>query len=145
MKMTMIVFGFSTLLHMAMRMFVGAAAAMLFGLPVYGTFASPAEPADYTMTKRIISTIPHPLPDASRVRQESLDMVLDEVVSIGLKQYPQCQDYRIDSRKFVTPENVVGDFKELWAVAICGRKVDFEITRKRIGHRKSVILIHAIP
>jgi hypothetical protein len=146
MKISVRVFWFSTLILMAMRMLAGTAAAMLFGLPVGVALASPGEQPDNSMAKRVISkTIPRPLPDASCLRQESLDMVLDEVVSIGLKQHPQCQDYRVDSRKFVNPENVAGEFEELWVVAICGKKVNFEITRKHIGYRKSVILIHALP
>ena len=60
MKVTMSVIGFSTLLDIAMRMFAGAATAMLFGLAAGGAFASPGDPADYTIRKRIISTIPRP-------------------------------------------------------------------------------------
>ena len=145
MKRSMVIFGPSALLNMAMRLFASAAAATLFGLLVGEAFASPAEQADYTITKRIISTIPRPLPDASCVRQESIGWVLGQVVSIGLKQHPQCQDYRIESRKFVAPENVVGEFEELWVVEMCGKKINFEITRKQFGNRRFAISVHAIP
>ena len=136
MRVRIFVSGSFSLIIIMLRIFIGTMFLTIVGLICGATAAARAEPGNSAIENEIISKFSQPLPGNSLVPQARINFVLSQVASIGLKRRPQCQDYRIDQRKVILSEGADGAFKELWVVEICGEKVNFIVTRSRIGFRE---------
>jgi hypothetical protein len=121
---------------MIFRNRIGMASASIMFL-LWGSVAVVcAESGESASDKEIISKLAQSLPGKSLVPQANLNFVLLQIISIGIKQRPQCKDYRVHDRKTIASENSADTFKEIWDVEMCGERKNFVVIRSRIGIRE---------
>jgi hypothetical protein len=103
--------------------------------------ATQMDPSTQATAKTIVAGVNRTIPGESHVREESVFGVLYLIALEGLVREPNCQDYRIEGRNNISATDVAGHFKEIWVVAVCGHKLNFEISRRRFGYRHFAISV----